>query len=372
MPEQYARPLSQSEQHKSRPKIEQYISTHLDGGIKENALDFVAWLRANDMSIRWTSVDTWAANYKGKAICWITIYIERRETIVLPDGNLPSWNIALDRIIYMNGRRQNLIIEEGLQNVFWDNVAYCMRNENASGKGCEMNNECAGGRDLTVLRKEFKNTCYHRSVQRFLDPGESAIEGLKRLLEFEKRIRDDETVKKPANAKKSEEVARMLARSGEQKKAKPTPEELIPDFIADDHKRKAALDLVAFLRASRMNPGWYGVDRWKASNKGTGICFLLLEKDFLRVRLDLVHIKDYEDPIMSAGLQNLVWDHISHCVSCSGCAPGRDMTILGNEFKSLCKGSHLHIRNPDQTTVKGIKRLLELEKQARDENTTPK
>jgi len=367
MPERYARPLSQSEQHKSKPKIDDFINDHLDGAVKKTALDFTAWLRANNMSIRWVSVDTWAADYKGKAVCWIIIYVERRETVVLLNGNLPSWNISIDRAIYMNGHRQNIIIDEGLQNVFWNNVDYCIHDEKSPNKGCVIDNECAGGRNLTVLRKEFKNTCRHRSIQRFLESDETTVKGIKKLIMLEMKIRDEENIRKPMKIGRSEEFIRLRSCSAEQKKTKPAPEELIPNVKIDDDRQKAALDLVAFLRASKMNPGWYGVDKWKASNKGTGICFLIAEGGSLRIRLDLINMDKYEESVMKAGLHEFVWDQIHHCQNCSGCAPGRDKTVLGKELKNLCKGSHLIIRNPDETAVNSIKKLLEMEKAARAE-----
>ena len=151
----------------------------------------------------------------------------------------------------------------------------------------------------------------------------------------------------------------------EYKKNKVTPEERIPVHIADSGKQKAALDLVAWLRANKISPGCYGINRWKASNKGMGICFLLLENNSMRVRLDLTYMKVYEEAIMAEGLQKFVFDKISYCHNCSGCKPGIDITILGKELKSICRTMILYIQDPDEAAIDYIKKLLELEKRAR-------
>jgi len=77
---------------------------------------------------------------------------------------------------------------------------------------------------------------------------------------------------------------------------------------------------------------------------------------------------EYEDAIINDGLQNIVWNGIKYCSSCTGCAPGRDVTLLGKECKGLCHAPVVTVCDPDEATVNGIKRLLELEKQARNEN----
>ena len=151
----------------------------------------------------------------------------------------------------------------------------------------------------------------------------------------------------------------------EYKKNKVTPEERIPVHIADGEKQKAALDLVSWLRANKLSPGCYGINRWKASNKGTGICFLLLENDSMRVRLDLTYMKEYEESIMAEGLQQFVFDKISYCHHCAGCKPGIDITLLGRELKDICRTMILYIQDPDEAAVDCIKKLLELEKKAR-------
>ena len=66
---------------KARLKIEDGIAELLSGDAQENALDFVAYLRANKISITQTYPDTWKASFKGKTVC----------DIVIKDGN---WHLV--------------------------------------------------------------------------------------------------------------------------------------------------------------------------------------------------------------------------------------------------------------------------------------
>jgi len=85
----------------------------------------------------------------------------------------------------------------------------------------------------------------------------------------------------------------------------------------------------------------------------------------MRVRLDLPRIYDYENAIIDEGFQQVVLEHISYCHKCAGCKPGKNMTIFGRDLKDICITQILYFHDPDATAVSYIKRLLELEKQAR-------
>ena len=155
-----------------------------------------------------------------------------------------------------------------------------------------------------------------------------------------------------------------------QKKARPKIEDVIPEYMNGD-MNESALDFVAWLRSNKLTPGQYGINRWKVSNKGTGICFIVLgsnvwkQHDSWVIRLDLTHIKEYEAEMLNEGLKEFVWANIHHCWHCAGCAPGVDMTIMGKEYQGLCKTMILYSCDPGETEINAIKKLLEFEKKAR-------
>ena len=166
-----------SEEEKIRPKIEEVIPLRLNGGIKTNALSFCAYLRANKTSPVWTQPNTWVANYKGKAICWIMLY--------------GQFNISL-RLNHMSEYEES-IINESFQSVFWDNISYCVH-DGINGQPenhCNPNKKCAGGMNITILGKEFYGVCSGSHSLLVKNPDESVIRAIKELLELEKQARDE-------------------------------------------------------------------------------------------------------------------------------------------------------------------------------------
>jgi hypothetical protein len=87
----------------------------------------------------------------------------------------------------------------------------------------------------------------------------------------------------------------------------------------------------------------------------------------------LLNIEKYEDSIVNEGLQNFIWDNTHHCINalrggCNShnCSPGRNITLLGKEIKNVCLGRQpVWFFEPREATIDCIKKLLELEKEAR-------
>ena len=139
-----------------------------------------------------------------------------------------------------------------------------------------------------------------------------------------------------------------------------------------------------------MKPVWTIHNAWKATYKGKPIYYIRLPKykshfRNLKQSLDsewmhswvitpyLHNANMYEEQITNEGLQDLIWDHMHYCFVCDHgrCVPGVDKTILGKELKGLCRGDlycdlAAWFVNPSETTISGIKTLLELEKNARN------
>ena len=168
-----------------------------------------------------------------------------------------------------------------------------------------------------------------------------------------------------------------------QKIVKPKIENVIPEILKNNAK-KTALDFVAYLRENKMNPAWTLHNAWKVTNKGNVLCYIRLGWGFWRSRDSengkwevtpyLNHISEYENNITNEGLQNIVLNNLCFCKSCgNNCSGSIDKTILG-EIKNLCDGITtnrfpLPVANPDEADIGNIKRLLELEKQARIEKS---
>jgi len=171
-----------------------------------------------------------------------------------------------------------------------------------------------------------------------------------------------------------------------QRETRPKIEVVIP-FVVDDQKQETALNFVSWLRESKMAPGWSGVhNAWDAKCKGKTICKLsLINKGWAKlergkyswvIKLYCPHVfknKYAEDVILNEGLQSVIWNRLRECThdclnGTKPCIGGNTYTLYDKEFKGICPHSlYPEIFDPDETTLNGVKRLLELEKQARTE-----
>ena len=159
-----------------------------------------------------------------------------------------------------------------------------------------------------------------------------------------------------------------------QKITKPTIEDILPDIIPDGDVIKTVLDFAAYLRANKTSLRWYGGNEWIAVNKGKRICRIALgeiwwsgrSSKYWHVVLKLTRMNEYDESAMNEGMKKIICDNIKYCNGCHRCAPGKDITVSGSEFKGVCHDMFLIINDPDEADIGHIKRLLELEKDARN------
>ena len=179
----------------------------------------------------------------------------------------------------------------------------------------------------------------------------------------------------------------------QQKAAKPLVEDLVSQHF-DSEMKTLALDFAAHMRENKMKLTWTLTNQWKAVCRGRCVCYVGLEYDknvSWTITPYLEHIKEYEETIINEGLQNFVLDNMIYCCHADkherpknspaikhfglnypcnlwNCAPGADIVVCGVEIKNKCRNGnrrHYWFKDPDVTELKAVKRLLELEQQAR-------
>ena len=91
---------------------------------------------------------------------------------------------------------KEIIISEELQEIVWNNTGYCVYSERSpyfgmkKAPGCSPNKPCRGGNSQVVLGKEIEHICSFGKG--FLNPDETILKGIKKLLIWEKQTRDEE------------------------------------------------------------------------------------------------------------------------------------------------------------------------------------
>jgi len=171
-----------------------------------------------------------------------------------------------------------------------------------------------------------------------------------------------------------------------QRKLRPKIEDVIPLMVGED-KQQNALEFVAWLRENKMSPGWGGIhNTWNVNYKGRVLCKIGSSENKKNwwCYLYLANIERYEDIILSENLQNFVWDNVIFCVcapnapkikhlatmggTCMNARCAITVTICGKEFQYKCGNGTFrfyNFENPNETEIAALKRLIELEKQAR-------
>jgi len=148
--------------------IENDITNHLNNERKELALDFVGFLRTNDMPIAlnifWHQKNKghfWFANYKEtEAVCFI---------LVDGDTEKPgSWEIFTGE--NDKSAPECNTTDEKLKEIVWKHINFC-------GKCCT---NCSPGTSKTILGKEFRNVC--GSAMNFHNPDAETLGYIKKLM----------------------------------------------------------------------------------------------------------------------------------------------------------------------------------------------
>jgi len=163
-----------------------------------------------------------------------------------------------------------------------------------------------------------------------------------------------------------------------QKETKAKIEDVIPYYLEGD-MQKAALSFAAYLQANKMPLKWDAWNTWKAHGKKKALCWVKLSLWPVTwvVSPCLTNIDEYEDTVISEGWQSFVCDNFKRCRpdchgSCTGnLTGGKTVTILGREIHGICgevfyvNNKKVDFINPDETAAGRIKKLLELERTAR-------
>lgn len=153
-------------------EIEAVIGEVLTGDAQQNALDFVAHLRANDIPLE-PSDNYWDVQYGGKSVCFI---------MILDSDEAPGpWTIWSDQepgswTTWPGGEDgADIPVDEHTRDVAWAHVNPC-----ASCGG-----DCSPGTRKTVLGKAFDGLC--NSALAFTNPDAEGLACAKKMVDARKK-----------------------------------------------------------------------------------------------------------------------------------------------------------------------------------------
>ncbi|MCL2545738.1 MAG: hypothetical protein FWE06_00900 [Oscillospiraceae bacterium] len=159
------------EQRATKPLIEDVVGSFLEGDTFQNAMDFIKFLRENNMNPRWVSGNSWSiSGKKGKAACRIDL-----------GGNKHPWHrhftVGDWQVTELEGHDRKYLDEfidcDETKEFIWKNIKPCNR--------CS----CSGPKlDRTYVGKLFPESCAFLVV----NPDAKGLEILKKLVVANKRF----------------------------------------------------------------------------------------------------------------------------------------------------------------------------------------
>lgn len=145
------------EQKETKPRIEDMVNNYLYGQLKNDAIDFVNFLKTNKLSPQWASTNSYALSYKSRRVCIIKI-------------NEEEWTLWLNTQYNDEFNACFAGEQEDMQKILLSQLVYC----HSCGK-------CAPGHNITILGKKTQNACYC-PVIRLTNPNQLELNCAKKLV----------------------------------------------------------------------------------------------------------------------------------------------------------------------------------------------
>ena len=171
-------------QSKLKPQIEEIIPEYLTGDNQKRALEFMAYLRDNKIKPVWAIQNGWKATYKGKVIYYIRLprYNSHFRNLKQSDGT--DWENSWVFTPYLHNMSsyEDLVINAGLREFVLNGLHYCVP---CAHRLCP--------KEKTIFGNKIENLCggdlYGGMALWYVNPSETEMRYLKKLLEFEKQAR---------------------------------------------------------------------------------------------------------------------------------------------------------------------------------------
>jgi len=155
-------------QKATKPKPEDVAGDFLDAKKTAALLNFVEFIRANKIGIRWASANSWTLNYKSKRLGYLKIFAEKPNTSIYG-----SW-------AFCHNRDGSLELYYNMEDCNLKRFIF----ENIYARTC---GNCICSADMNAQKAGYMNPtdcgCY---PLRIFNPDGDALEHTKQLIEYKK------------------------------------------------------------------------------------------------------------------------------------------------------------------------------------------
>jgi hypothetical protein len=157
-----------------------------------------------------------------------------------------------------------------------------------------------------------------------------------------------------------------------QKEIKPKAEDIAQEYL-DAKLKEIFFDFLCFLKSNKIGVQWASANTWAVKSKGKRIGSIKIQSGSWGFSnwAGGNYNSGYESFITTERQKELVWKNIVYCKSCSGCAPGHHVNILGKEFDKVCTGK-VGFENPDKENLECAKQIVLWRQSLIIDNKVPK
>jgi hypothetical protein len=150
-------------------QLENFIEENLTGDARKNALEFVKFLRANEMQFikdngYWKDKIYYLIKYNDDYVCFISIKD--------PDEKDNIWTVWSDDID--SNLLDKFSVDDEQKEIAWEHIDHC--------GNC---GSCSGGRHKAIFGKEFHDVC--GCTFRFDNPNADDLQFMKKIIEIQCR-----------------------------------------------------------------------------------------------------------------------------------------------------------------------------------------
>jgi len=125
---------------------------------------------------------------------------------------------------------------------------------------------------------------------------------------------------------------------------------------------KNFLNLLDFLQSIKLTARWHTHNSWSVNHKGKKICYIQLRKEQTwTIQHNGLFIEDYDRYILDDELKEFVWDNVRYPICAPNCC-GKNMTIMGKQFDTVCYCWPFLQDNLDGTALEHLKSIIEIRK----------
>ena len=133
----------------AKPKLEDVINEVLSESVCDNALDFVAFLRANKMTTPWSAKNSWKICFKGKNMG----FMSTSGTAAYRGLGENSWHICFTDSEFANDDTacgEQCVLSEKQKDTIWNTLRNCQK--------CPY--LCNPGKSMTIFGRKFDSVCH--------------------------------------------------------------------------------------------------------------------------------------------------------------------------------------------------------------------